>query len=75
MIRLVKEDKKPNELSFTGKVIGITKVKSAEGMAIKLTLDNKIYLEVASIDDQYIFEKLSRIVEIDHKLKIRIDQE
>ena len=75
MIRMVKEDKKPNELSFTGKIIGITKVKSDEGMAIKFTLDNKLYVEVASIDDPYIFDKLSRIVEIDHKLRIRIDQE
>jgi len=58
----------------TGKIIGMTKVKNMEGMAIKLTLDNGIYLEVTNIQDAQIFESLCRLVELEEKLRLLIEK-
>jgi hypothetical protein len=44
-------------------------------MAVKITLDNGIYLEVTSMEDPVTFDKLCKITEIDRKLKVSIDEE
>lgn len=70
-----KNTRKLHDFSFSGKVIGLTKVKNKDGMAVKITLDNGIYLEVTSMEDPVTFDKLCKITEIDRKLKVSIDEE
>jgi hypothetical protein len=61
-------------MNIKGQVVAETKVKNAEGMAVRITLDGGVYLEVSNIGDQAVFKKLCSLAEIDKKLRIMIEE-
>ena len=62
-------------LIFTGKVVAETKVKNSEGMAVRLTTDKGVFIEVTRIEDLQLFRSLCKLVELDTSLKIIIEKE
>jgi hypothetical protein len=62
-------------LTFKGKIVGLTKVKTTEGMAVKVTIDNGVYLEISSLEDIELFKKLCKMIDLEEKLTITISKE
>lgn len=62
-------------MKFKGKIVAETKVKSSEGMAIRITLDSGIYFELNSIQNIEIFNELHKMVELGKKLEIIIKED
>ena len=59
-------------LLFKGKVIGITKVKNKDGMAIRVTLDTGFYFEIPDIKDNLLFKKLCEI-ELEKMITVKVE--
>jgi len=62
-----------DKTELRGTVIGVTKVKSADGMALKVTLDSGVYLEVVDIKDDKLFRKLSKL-ELEDTVRVTIEK-
>lgn len=65
------------EASLTGKVVGETKVKLPDvpnGMKVVITLDSGVHLEVSSISDVTLFNKLSELAKLEKRVYLTIGE-
>lgn len=66
-------DKFPNQpLIFKGKIIAVTKVRSPDGMAIKVSLEDGTYAEFPCGQDEILFGRLLKHLDIDKEISIWI---
>jgi hypothetical protein len=66
---------KVRKLDWTGTVRAVTRVKDPDSkiMMVKLSVGN-LYLEVGSITDEILFKQLGRIAELEHKVKVTVEE-
>lgn len=62
-------------MKFKGKIIAETKVKNSEGMAIRVTLDTGVFLDISNITNNEIFNELHKMVELGKKIEITIKED
>lgn len=61
-------------MDLSGTIIGVTKVKTAEGMKISVTLEGGVYIEVCNIHNKALFSELSSLVDLEKNLKVTVEK-
>lgn len=61
-------------MDLSGTIIAVTKVKTAEGMKVSVTLEGGVYLEVSNIHNKELFKELSVFAELEKNLKLTVEQ-
>jgi nitrogen fixation protein len=61
-------------MKMKGKVVGETKVHNSDGMAIRITLENGVYLEFTNLSE-LVFRDLMRFAELGKKIEITLKEE
>jgi hypothetical protein len=72
-IKVVDVEEIDKKITFTGKVIGVTKVKNDEGMAFRLTIDKGVYIEINNAEST-IFKHLCGLVDLENEIEITIEK-
>ena len=61
-------------MRLIGKIIAETKVKDNKGMAVRATLDNGVYIEIANIDSEQTFKELCDLISLEKHLAVILDK-
>ena len=59
-------------MKFDGYVVGETKVRKPDGMAVRITIDGGLFVEISNIESDEIFKKLCNLADLGKHLEITI---